>query len=549
MPPPEPLGPPANEESGAPAAGVAAGGLGRATWIVLAAGLLLGIVRISVLGLSDPSEGRYAQIAREMVDEGAWLIPKWYGVVHLEKPPLAYWCAAAGITVFGRNEFAVRVVPMLLLLATALLTARIARRVGGSRTAAAAAAAAVCLAPYPVAAGEALLTDGFNLFAAALFWHAVLLYADRGRRATLLLAAVALAIGMLSKGYVIFLFTLLPLLLVRPRLVRDVLRPRPLVLFLALTVPWFVLVYLRYPAFFSEQVTKLVRFSTSGADHHRAPFVVYAVNLLAGLFPFSLYAWRGARALPRPWSRPLLSWLLVPFVILTLMPSRTWTYILPAVPPLAVLGGLGLPAHARRLRVVAGFGLAAAGALLWLVAPMLPVGKDFDAATVRTLALGLFACGLWALATRRRGLLAPAGLTAMFTLALVLTGLLHEPPFHIHRKIAREAERAAGDEHPVVILGINCPSVAFYLDEPVTATKAGGRLLVEAEKWGDSDTYEPEKTSLSDALAEGAVVVTHERVRSVQAPDLEPLFRDGPACVLFAGESPQKHDSPEGGEK
>src|SRR5437016_5438835 len=58
--------------------------------------------------LNEPDEGRYAEIAREMVELGDWLVPHLWYEPHVEKPPMTYWTVAASMLVFGRNEWAVR---------------------------------------------------------------------------------------------------------------------------------------------------------------------------------------------------------------------------------------------------------------------------------------------------------------------------------------------------------------------------------------------------------------------------------------------------------
>src|SRR5213592_3364081 len=58
--------------------------------------------------LNEPDEGRYAEIAREMIELNDWLVPHLWYEPHLHKPPLTYWAVAASISVFGQNEWAVR---------------------------------------------------------------------------------------------------------------------------------------------------------------------------------------------------------------------------------------------------------------------------------------------------------------------------------------------------------------------------------------------------------------------------------------------------------
>ena len=58
--------------------------------------------------LFDPDEGRYAEIPREMLSGGDWVIPHLNALVYLEKPPLQYWLTALAFARFGQNEFTAR---------------------------------------------------------------------------------------------------------------------------------------------------------------------------------------------------------------------------------------------------------------------------------------------------------------------------------------------------------------------------------------------------------------------------------------------------------
>ena len=59
-------------------------------------------------GLNEPDEGRYAEIGREMLETGNWLVPNIWYVPHLDKPPMTYWLVGLSIGAFGLNEWAIR---------------------------------------------------------------------------------------------------------------------------------------------------------------------------------------------------------------------------------------------------------------------------------------------------------------------------------------------------------------------------------------------------------------------------------------------------------
>ena len=81
---------------------------------------LVVVIRLVTLGsypLMDPTESRYGEIARKMLETGNWIMPQYdYGVPFWGKPPLSTWLSAASMAAFGVNEFAVRLPSLLLLI-------------------------------------------------------------------------------------------------------------------------------------------------------------------------------------------------------------------------------------------------------------------------------------------------------------------------------------------------------------------------------------------------------------------------------------------------
>ena len=76
-----------------------------------------------------PDEGRYSNIALEMVHSGDWLTPKRHPEhTHFAKPPLTYWAIAASVSVFGEHEAALRLPNALSLVATVCLLILLGRR-------------------------------------------------------------------------------------------------------------------------------------------------------------------------------------------------------------------------------------------------------------------------------------------------------------------------------------------------------------------------------------------------------------------------------------
>ncbi|MCX5788354.1 MAG: glycosyltransferase family 39 protein [Elusimicrobia bacterium] len=82
----------------------------------------------NVFAVSNPDEGRYAEIPREMVASGDYVTPRLNGVVYFEKPPLVYWTTAVCLKLFGPSEWSMRATPALFALAGVLLTYGAARR-------------------------------------------------------------------------------------------------------------------------------------------------------------------------------------------------------------------------------------------------------------------------------------------------------------------------------------------------------------------------------------------------------------------------------------
>jgi len=101
--------------------------------------------------LFEPDEGRRAEISREILANGDWVMCTLHNQPYYDKPPLFHWLVAVSFCYFGTNEAAARFVPALAALLTVLTTFVLGRRLIGQRGAFLGALALVLMGGYVVA--------------------------------------------------------------------------------------------------------------------------------------------------------------------------------------------------------------------------------------------------------------------------------------------------------------------------------------------------------------------------------------------------------------
>ena len=175
----------------------------------LAAGLFF--FHLGSYGLWEPDEARYAEIAREMLAGGSYIVPHLNYVQYIEKPPLLYWTCALAMRLFGLNEFAARLVNALSALIGVATVFYFTLRSFDWRRALIAGVVLATSGLYAVMA-QVLTTDMLlsaaitvALFAAYLHWR------EGGRWRWLFYAGMGC--GVLTKGPVAIALPLLILLL------------------------------------------------------------------------------------------------------------------------------------------------------------------------------------------------------------------------------------------------------------------------------------------------------------------------------------------------
>jgi 4-amino-4-deoxy-L-arabinose transferase-like glycosyltransferase len=328
--------------------------------------------------LLEPQEPRYAEIPRQMLSEGRFLIPVLHGEPYLDKPPLLYWLVMSSYAAFGVHDWAARLVPGLAGVLTVMLTYWWGRRVVGER-AGLCGALVLCLSAGFVYRQRMLNMDSLLCLwvtAALASGHAALTAGRILRQRWWLLSAAACGLGLLTKGPVALVLIATPLLLysfLDPRRARPSLRDWSIYVLvaLALAAPWYIAVMIQAPDFAYTFFWRhhVERFLTP-FDHEK-PAWFYLPGLFAGILPWTMLLpgflrFLGRRSLRAARRRPsalgffLLSSLLC-LVFFSASGCKRPAYILPAMPPFALALGYYLNLLVPRARQQANSGVQ----LLW----------------------------------------------------------------------------------------------------------------------------------------------------------------------------------------
>jgi 4-amino-4-deoxy-L-arabinose transferase-like glycosyltransferase len=322
-------------------------------WLLL---LLLCVVR----PLAVPDEGRYSEVGRWMLESGDWLVPRLNGIPFFHKPPYLYWLEALSISVLGAVPWATRLIVALHAGAMLLGLYMGASRIWGE--------------PVALRACWMLGTSLAFLVGGQYVNHDMLVASWIGLTVWLLGLAfmapqgvdiqlarwgmVCAALGFMSKGLigvvlpggVIFFW-----LLATGQWKKMLQFPwfSALAILALIVTPWFVLVERQHPGMFAYMFGhhQVGRFGATTFNNAR-PWWFYWAGLFLLLFPWAFMAlrtlWLQARHRWTPENERerlglalMWAWLLTIVGFFSIPNSKLIGYVLPVMPPLAVLSALG----------------------------------------------------------------------------------------------------------------------------------------------------------------------------------------------------------------
>jgi 4-amino-4-deoxy-L-arabinose transferase-like glycosyltransferase len=324
-------------------------------WLTLAFAILWGAT-LGSRALLHPDEGRYAEIAREMLATGDWITPRLNGIKYFEKPALQYWATAVAYLGFGQNEFAARFWCGLTGFFGVLLAYYAGARLYGREAGIMAAAVLASSLLYFILGHLNTLDMGLGFFLEVALAGCLLAQTSApdttGERRWMLVSWLGVALALLSKGIVALVLPALTFVLYH-----LVQRQWPawrrwhlisgLVLVVVVAAPWFIAVSIanpEFPGFFFIH-EHFARFLTS--VHRRdEPWWFFGPVLLAGALPWTALwlqsirnTWHTADSASFHTRRFLLMWIVANMAFFSLSHSKLPPYIVPIMPALAWLLG------------------------------------------------------------------------------------------------------------------------------------------------------------------------------------------------------------------
>ncbi|BAI80457.1 conserved hypothetical protein [Deferribacter desulfuricans SSM1] len=323
----------------------------RKIYIFLIFYFLITVYPLKFVPLFETTEARYSEIAREMVVTGDYLEPRFNGIKHFHKPPFAYWMIATGIKIFGNNGLGARFFGVLAAVLSIFFLYKLAKLFFENEedyynTALIYSTNFLFIAISRITSTDIYLTMWTVIAQYFLFRQ---IYHQKSY-VNSLFYGFALGFGFLTKGPIIFLFTILPYLFVKfiDKSHKKVFTFKEIVLavfvFLAVSLPWYIAVIVKN----SDLLNYFLKVQTvdrvvTNRFHRYKPFYFFILVFIGGFLPYTLYFIKTAKLFKTLSSKfkILIFYFLIPFIIFSIAKSKLATYILPLFPISSILAYYG----------------------------------------------------------------------------------------------------------------------------------------------------------------------------------------------------------------
>lgn len=479
--------------------------------------------QLGSIGLFDETEPLFAEAARQMYATGDWITPYFNGTTRFDKPPLVYWGMALCFHIFGVGEWGVRLPSAFAAAGLTGFSFYTLQRFGyahGNQTVnvpqkthaftLAAVVGAVAMALHPetlvwarTGVSDMLLSGCMGTALLCFFWG----YAQGGQAGWYYSFYTFIALAVLDKGPV---GAVIPGLVISVfaiytgqirTLLKEIKLLRGSLLFLLLTLPWFIAVIATHGQTYIDSFFGYHNYErfTDVVNGHAAPWYFYFAVVAVGFLPWSpglpfamvrLRPWALGYWRRQPREKQLglfaLIWFLAIFCFFTAAVTKLPSYVLPLMPAAAIMIGLMWAGPNQRgtwisaLLSILFFAILAIASYLtpnWIggdpVMPNFPeLVRDSQAMLHGSIVWGLATLvGLGLLLTRHVRWVWIVGFMAFmaFTVVSILpvAAIADSQRQRPLRQLAETIQTEQQPDETLAMVGFMKPSLVFYTQRPV----------------------------------------------------------------------------------
>jgi 4-amino-4-deoxy-L-arabinose transferase-like glycosyltransferase len=314
---------------------------------------------------ADPDEGRYVEIAREMVVNSDYITPKLNGLKYFEKPALFYWLQAVSIKMFGINEISMRLWVLFFSVIGCLMLFLVGYYCESLEVGIASAGILATTLLYYAISRLIILDMALTIFMSGSLWCFFVAFVKKNsifssRKYIVVLMYVLSAMACLTKGLIGIILpgsvAFLWIIFTKNwKEIRKIINIPGVIAFLLIFLPWHIVVCLRNNDFFYSYFIyeHFIRYATTAHGRYQ-PVWFFLPVLIGGLLPWSGFslvaiadsiksAFCKSTAIGDATSENksenifLLSWIFGILFFFSLSSSKLIPYILPIFPPIAYL--------------------------------------------------------------------------------------------------------------------------------------------------------------------------------------------------------------------
>jgi hypothetical protein len=299
-------------------------------------------------GLTETSEARYAQIAKEMFETGDYIHPRKMGISHYHKPPLTYYITALGYAIFGINEFGARFFLSVALIIQLVLIYKTSLLLFNDKKTSLLSVILFFSTPLILASIRNLTTDAYlNTFVmmAIYFWVKYL-----EEKKFFILFYLSLSLGFFTKGPLVLIpviiFQLTWFYYNKKRIRFSVYDFWGIIAFFISCGWWYLAVIKENPMVFDYFTSNQLyqRMFSNDAFNRGKPFWYYIIFLPLTLLPWIIYIFLSLKKIDTTVLKRkilLISFFLI-ILIFSLFKTKLIFYVLPSLPFLVMFASIHL---------------------------------------------------------------------------------------------------------------------------------------------------------------------------------------------------------------